>query len=38
VELRLGIYEMNADNILGVGPVLRRCGLDLVPEAHCYLA
>jgi hypothetical protein len=38
MELRLSIYEMNADNTPGVGPVLRRCGLDLVPEAHCYLA
>ena len=38
VELRLGIYEMNGDNTPGVGPVLRRYGLDLVPEAHCYLA
>lgn len=38
VELRLGIYEMNADNTPGVGPVLRPYGLDGVPEAHCYLA
>ena len=37
VELRLGIYEMNADNTPGVGPVLRRYGLDFIPEAHCYL-
>jgi hypothetical protein len=38
VELRLGVYEMNADNTPGVGPVLNRYGFDLVPEAHCYLA
>jgi len=38
VELRLGIYEMDGDNTPGVGPVLRRHGLDGVPEAHCYLA
>jgi hypothetical protein len=38
VELWLGVYEMNADNTPGVGPVLSRYGLDLVPEAHCYLA
>jgi hypothetical protein len=38
VQLRLGIYEMNGDNTPGVGPVLRQHGLDLVPEAHCYLA
>lgn len=38
VELRLGIYEMDGDNTPGVGQVLRRHGLDGVPEAHCYLA
>lgn len=38
VELRLGIYEMSGDNTPGVGPVLCRYGLELVPEAHCYLA
>lgn len=38
VELRLGIYEMTGRNTPNVGPVLRRYGLDLVPEAHCYLA
>jgi hypothetical protein len=38
VELRLGIYEMDADNTPGVGPVLSRHGLDSLPEAHCYLA
>ncbi len=29
---------MDGRNTPGVGPVLRRYGLDLVPEAHCYLA
>jgi len=38
VELRLGIYEIDAGNTPGVGPVLRSYGLDGVPEAHCYLA
>lgn len=38
VELRLGIYEMDGNNTPGVGPVLRRYGLDGIPEAHCYLA
>jgi hypothetical protein len=38
VVLRLGIYEMNGDNTPNVGPVLRRYGLDLGPEAHCYVA
>jgi hypothetical protein len=38
VELRLGIYEMDGNNTPGVGTVLRRYGLDGLPEAHCYLA
>jgi hypothetical protein len=29
---------MDVNNTPGVGPVLRRYGLDSVPEAHCYLA
>jgi hypothetical protein len=37
VGLRLGIYEMDGRNTSGVEPVLRRHGLDSVPEAHCYL-
>ena len=38
VELRLGVYEMDGLNTPGVGPVLRRRGMDFIPEAHCYLA
>lgn len=38
VELRLGLYEMDANNTPGVGPVLQRYGLHAIPEAHCYLA
>ena len=38
VELRLGIYEVDDKNTPGTGPVLRRYGLDFVPEAHCCLA
>ncbi len=37
VKLRLGIYEMDGINTPGVGPVLRRYGMDFIPEAHCYL-
>jgi hypothetical protein len=38
VELRLGLYEMNARNTPGVGAVLAAARLEAVPEAHCYLA
>ncbi|MBA2617925.1 MAG: hypothetical protein H0U91_07130 [Rubrobacter sp.] len=38
VGLRLGVYLMDGRNTTGVGPVLRRHGLDALPEAHCYLA
>ena len=38
VELLLGIYGMNEHNTPGVGSVLRKYGLDFVPEAHCYLS
>lgn len=37
VGLRLGIYLMNGRNTPGVGPVLRRHGMEELPEAHCYL-
>lgn len=37
VELMIGIYEMNESNTPGVGNVLRRFGLDGIPEAHCFL-
>jgi hypothetical protein len=35
--LVLGIYEMNERNTPGVGSVLQRHGLEVLPEAHCYL-
>jgi len=37
VALILGIYEMSAQNTLGVEGVLRKYGLSTLPEAHCYL-
>jgi len=37
VQLILGIYEMNARNTPGVGHVLRKYGMESIPEAHCYL-
>jgi len=37
LALVLGIYEMTDSNTPGVGPVLRRHGLDSLLEAHCYL-
>ena len=37
LALVLGIYEMTDSNTPGVGPVLRRYGLDSMLEAHCYL-
>lgn len=37
VMLVLGFYEMDGINTQGVGAVLERDGLRLVPEAHCYL-
>ena len=38
VELRLGVFEMSDATTPGIGHVLRRYGLECVPEAHCYLA
>ena len=38
VDLMLGVYEMDGSNTPGVGEVLRRYGLERVPEAHCYLS
>jgi hypothetical protein len=37
VQLILGIYEMNERNTPGVGQVLSKYGMDVIPEAHCYL-
>jgi hypothetical protein len=37
VELVLGIYEMHERNTPGVGPILARHKLAMLPEAHCYL-
>lgn len=38
VELRIGIYAMDATNTPGVGEVLQKYGIPVIPEAHCYLA
>lgn len=38
VELRFGVFEMSEATTPGIGKVLRRYGLECVPEAHCYLA
>lgn len=37
IALVLGIYEMTDRNTPGVGDVLRKYGLTVLPEAHCYL-
>lgn len=33
----LGIYEMNAENTIGIGAVLDEFAIGSLPEAHCYL-
>lgn len=37
IELMIGIYRMNGINTPKAGPVLKKHGLDYIPEAHCYL-
>jgi len=37
VKLMLGIFEMSGKNTPGVGSVLKKNGLESLPEAHCYL-
>ncbi len=37
IALMIGIYYMNERNTPGVGRVLEECGLESIPEAHCYL-
>ena len=37
IALVLGIYEMTEQNTAGVGTVLAKYGLTMLPEAHCYL-
>jgi hypothetical protein len=37
IALVLGVYEMDEQNTPGVGKVLRKYGLAILPEAHCYL-
>jgi hypothetical protein len=37
VQLVLGIFEMSGKNTPGVGSVLKKHGLESLPEAHCYL-
>jgi hypothetical protein len=37
IALVLGIYEMTEQNTPGVGAVLGKYGLTILPEAHCHL-
>lgn len=37
IALVLGIYEMTEQNTPGVGSILAKYGLTVLPEAHCYL-
>ncbi len=37
IALVIGIYEMSGRNTPGVGGVLEKYGLRMIPEAHCYL-
>jgi hypothetical protein len=37
VSLVIGIYEMHERNTPGVGPILKKHELAMLPEAHCYL-
>lgn len=37
VLLTIGLYEMSERNTPGVGAVLAAAGVDVIPEAHCYL-
>ncbi len=36
-KLMIGLYKMHAINTPKIGTILRDCGLDYLPEAHCYL-
>jgi len=37
ISLTVGLYEMSERNTPGVGSVLAAAGVDVIPEAHCYL-
>jgi hypothetical protein len=37
VALVIGIYEMHERNTPGIGPILNKYALAMLPEAHCYL-
>jgi len=37
ISLTVGLYEMSERNTPGVGSVLAVAGVDVIPEAHCYL-
>ncbi|HEX5624619.1 MAG TPA: hypothetical protein VFX48_01275 [Saprospiraceae bacterium] len=37
MQLVLGIYKMNEWNTPSIGEILKRAGLEYIPEAHCYL-
>src|SRR5262245_28840900 len=37
ILLTVGLYEMSERNTPGIGSVLAAAGVDVIPEAHCYL-
>jgi hypothetical protein len=37
VLLTVGLYEMSERNTPGIGSILAAAGVDVIPEAHCYL-
>lgn len=37
LKLMIGMYKMHAINTPKIGTILTDCGLDYLPEAHCYL-
>lgn len=38
IQLRIGVFEMHANNTPAIAPVLHAAQLNAIPEAHCYLA
>jgi hypothetical protein len=37
LDLCIGIFMMDRDNTPGIGSALSDCGLESIPEAHCFL-
>lgn len=37
LKLMVGMYKMHAINTPKIGTILTDCGLEYLPEAHCYL-